>query len=274
VDFSIFSLEGKVAIVTGAGSINGMGRATAAVFADAGADVAVSDVNVTGETFDLEGAAEEVRKLGRRAIAVQADVTKESDIANLVNKTVKEFGRIDILANVAGMGVLVPFMETTREHWDKAFDINLRSQFMCTQAVAKVMMEQKKGNIINWGSFAGVKISGAFVYGMAKIGVHALTAWSAKEFAPYNIRVNAVVPGNVATGFGRHAISKFTPPPAATTGPQLSREERMKEMAKRIPVGKIAEPREIANVALFLASEASCQVTGHVLLCEGGMNLM
>jgi 3-oxoacyl-[acyl-carrier protein] reductase len=274
MDLSSFSLEGRVAIVTGAGGIKGMGRATALVFADAGADVTVCDINVKGETFDLEGTAEGVRKLGRRSIAIQADVTKESDIAALVKKTVQEFGKIDILANVAGMIVLAPLMETTREQWDKAFDVNLRSQFLCTQAVAKVMMEQKKGNIINWSSFAAVKISNANVYGVAKIGVHALTAWSAKELSPYNIRVNAIVPGNVATDLILHGITKFTPPPAPPTGPQLSPEERMREMARRIPVGKIAEPREIANVALFLASDASCQITGHVLFAEGGMTLM
>lgn len=119
MDLSSFSLEGRVAIVTGAGGIKGMGRATALVFADAGADVALCDINVKGETYDLEGTAEEVRKLGRRSIAIQADVTTESDIANLVKETVQELGKIDVLANVAGMIILAPFMETTREHWDK-----------------------------------------------------------------------------------------------------------------------------------------------------------
>ncbi len=114
MDLSRFSLEGRVALVTGAGGVLGMGRATALAFAGAGADVAVTDLIVKAENWDLEGTAEEVRKLGRRAIAVQADVTKEGDIANLVKKTVQEFGTIDVLANVAGIPANAPLMQMTR----------------------------------------------------------------------------------------------------------------------------------------------------------------
>ena len=189
------SLEGRVAIVTGAGGIRGIGRATALTFAEAGADVAVCDINVTGETFDLEGTAEEIRKLGRRALAVQADLTKDDDVDNLVAKTVKEFGTIDVLANVAGISIHVPFMETTREIYDKAMDANLRSQFLCCQKVGRVMIEHKRGNIINVISLSAYKTGRAYVYGMAKIGATALTAWVAKELAEYNIRANGIAPG-------------------------------------------------------------------------------
>ncbi len=262
---SVFSLEGRVAIVTGAGGIRGIGRATALAFAEAGADVAVCDINVKGETFDLEGTAEEVRKLGRRSLAVQTDVSKESDVTNLVKKVVKEFGTVDILANVAGISIHVPFLETTREIWDKAMDANLRSQFICCQEVSKVMIEQKRGSIINWISLSAYKTGAAYVYGIAKIGATALTAWAANELAQYNIRVNGIAPGLVRTDLGPHGIHTVPRPTP------VNREEWQKEMGKRIPLGRIAEPGDIADVAVFLASDASRMITGQTIIVDGGI---
>ena len=262
---SVFSLEGRVAIVTGAGGIRGIGRGTAVAFAEAGADVAVCDINVKGETFDLEGTAEEVRKVGRRSLAVQTDVTKESDVASLVKKVVKEFGTVDILANVAGISIHVPFLETTREQWDKAMDVNLRSQFICCQEVSKVMIEQKRGSIINWISLSAYKIGAAYVYGIAKIGATALTGWVARELAPYNIRVNGIAPGLVRTDLGPHGIH-LVPRPTP-----VNREDWQKEMGKRIPLGRLAEPEDIADVAVFLASDASRMITGQIIIADGGI---
>jgi NAD(P)-dependent dehydrogenase (short-subunit alcohol dehydrogenase family) len=261
---SVFSLEGRKAIVTGAGGIRGIGRGVAIAMAEAGADVAVCDINVKGETFDLEDTAEEVRKRGRRALAVQTDVTKESDVANLVNKVVKEFGTIDILANVAGMSIHVPFRETTREQWDKAMDVNLRSQFICCQEVSKVMVEQKSGSIINWISLSAYKLGAAYAYGIAKIGAIALTGWVARELGPYNIRVNGIAPGNVNTDIGPHGIHLV---PRSTP---INREE----MSKMIPVGRIATPSDIADVAVFLASDASRMITGQIIIADGGIMVM
>jgi len=261
------SLEGKVAIVTGAGGTRGIGRATALTFAEAGADVAVCDISATGETFDLEGNAEEIRKLGRRALAVQADLSKDSDVDNLVTKTVKEFGTVDVLANVAGMSIHVPFMETTREIYDKAMDANLRSQFICCQKVGKVMIEHKSGNIINWISLSAYKTGRAYVYGMAKIGATALTAWAANELAEYNIRGNGIAPGLVRTDLGPHGIHTVH----LTTPPQEgNRPFTMDDMGKNLPLGRICEPQEIADVALFLATDASRMITGQIIIVDGG----
>lgn len=257
------SLEGRVAIVTGAGGKKGIGRATAITFAEAGADVAVCDINVTGETFDLEGTAEEIRKLGRRALAVQTDVTKESDVANLVEKVVKEFGTVDVLANNAGISIHVPFLETTREQYDKAMDVNLRSQFICCQQVSKVMIEQKRGSIINWVSLSAYKIGRAYVYGIAKIGVTALTGWVARELAQYNIRVNGIAPGLVRTDLGPHGIHLVPRPGNRPFNPE--------EMGRMIPLGRMAEPQDIADVALFLASDASRMITGQTIIVDGGI---
>jgi NAD(P)-dependent dehydrogenase (short-subunit alcohol dehydrogenase family) len=261
---SVFSLENRVAIVTGAGGTKGIGKATAIAFAEAGADVAVCDINVKGETFDLEGTAEEVRKRGRRALAIQADVTKESDVANLVNKVVKEFGTVDILANVAGYFVIVPFQELTREQWDKAMDINLRSQFITSREVSKVMIEKKRGSIINWVSLSAIKLGSASAYGIAKIGTIALTAWSARELSPYNIRVNGIVPGNVNTDLIVHGIAHFNRP--APANPQEA--PRMRQMPAA------ADPSDIADVAVFLASDASRIITGQIVMADGGISLM
>ena len=199
---SKFSLEGKIALVTGAGGVLGMGRATALAFAEAGADVAVTDLIVKADNWDLEGTAEEVRKLGRRSIAVKADVTKRIEVDNLVKNTVQEFGTIDILANVAGVPSNAPFIEMTPELWQKGLDVNITSVLLCCQAAGKVMMEQKRGSIINWSSSAAYQMGVLSVYGIAKIGIRHLTGWVARDLGPYNIRCNAVAPGLIATDFG------------------------------------------------------------------------
>jgi NAD(P)-dependent dehydrogenase (short-subunit alcohol dehydrogenase family) len=257
------SLEGKVAIVTGAGGKRGMGRATAILFAEAGADVVVCDVNVKGETFDLEGTAAEIRKLGRKTLAVQTDLTKEDQVTTLVDKVMKDFGRIDVLANNAGISIHVPFMETTREQYDLAMDVNLRSQFITCQKVGKVMMQQKSGSIINWISLSAYKTGRAYVYGMAKIGATALTAWVAKELAGYNVRANGIAPGLVRTDLGPHGIHTVPRP--------TDRPFTMEDMARNIPLGRLADPREVGYVALFLASDLSCMITGQIIIVDGGI---
>ena len=139
---SKFSLEGRVALVTGAGGTLGMGRAAAVAFAEAGADVAVTDLVVKGENWDLEGTASAIRKLGRRALAIQADVSKDADVSSLVQKTVREFGTIDVLANVAGIPANAALLEMTPELWQKGLDVNLKSVLLCCQTVGKVMKEE------------------------------------------------------------------------------------------------------------------------------------
>lgn len=266
MSLSQFSLEGRVAVVTGAGGLLGMGRAAALAFADAGADVAVSDLIVKAENWDLEGTAEEIRKLGRRSLAVQADITEENEVASLVKRVVQEFGVIDILANVAGVPANAALMDMTHELWDKGLNVNLRSVLLCCQAVGKVMMEHKRGSIINWSSSAAFTMGGLSVYGISKIGIMHLTGWVARELAPYNIRCNAIAPGLIRTDFGFvgiNGIREDSLPPSH----RIDYEER----GRIIPLGRYGESSDVADVALFLASDASRYVTGQTIRVDGGI---
>ena len=266
---SKFSLEGKVALVTGAGGVLGMGRATALAFAEAGADVAVTDLIVKADNWDLEGTAEEIRKRGRRSLAIQADVTKRNEVDNLVKETVQELGTVDILANVAGVPSNAPFMEMTREYWDRGLDINLNSVLMCCQAAGKVMMEQKRGSIINWSSSAAYQMGRLSVYGVAKIGIRHFTGWVARELGPYNVRCNAVAPGLIATDFGFVGVDDSInddgrPHPRAGGADRVD----------TIPLGRMGDANDVADVAVFLASEASRYVTGVTIPVGGGLTMI
>ena len=267
-----FSLEGRIAIVTGAAGVKGMGRATALTFAEAGADVAVCDIIVKEEDWDLEGTAEEIRKLGRRSLAVQADVTKESDVTSLVDKVVKEFGTIDIMANVAGASAHETLQNLTPDLWDKAMNVNLKSVYLCCQAVSKIMIERQSGNIINWASISGLMAAGASVYGIAKQGISVLTRWVAFELAPYNIRVNALAPGGVASDFGRHRIGRPLWEVSGSGQPRTAGPQQTTPQPSTGLVG-VSEPSDIANVALFLASDASRKITGQTIIVDGGTSL-
>jgi len=183
-------------------------------------------------------------------------------VANLVDKVVKGLGTIDILANNAGISIHVPFRETTQEIYDKAMDANLRSEFICCQQVSKVMIEKNSGNIINWVSLSAYKTGTAYVYGIAKIGVTALTAWVARELAQYNIRVNGIAPGLVRTDLGPHGIHTVPRPG--------NRPFSFDDVGRMIPLGRVAEPQDIADVALFLASDASRYITGQIIIVDGG----
>jgi len=262
---SDFSLEGKIAVVTGAGGLLGMGRATALAFAEAGADVAVSDMIVKAENWDLEGTAEEVKKLGQRSLIIQADVTKENEVAGLVKKVVQEFGTIDILANVAGIPVNPPLMDTTSEVWHKGLDTNLSSVLLFCQAVGKIMMEQKRGSIINWSSSAAFTMGRLSIYGISKIGIMHMTGWVARELAPYNIRCNAIAPGLIRTDFGHIGVEGIREDNLP------SRRIDYEERGKAIPLGRYGESSEVADVALFLASDASRYITGQTIRIDGGL---
>jgi len=243
----------------------GMGRGTALAFAEAGADVVVSDLIVKAENWDLEGTAQEIRKLGRRAIAMQADVTKEEDIAGLVKKTVQEFGTIDVLANVAGVPANAALMEMTHEVWHKGLDTNLTSVLLLCQAAGKVMMEHKKGSIINWFSSAAFTMGSLSIYGITKIGIMHLTGWVARELAPYGVRCNAIAPGLIRTDFGAVGVQGMREDSLP------SRRIDYTERAKTIPLGRYGESSEVADLALFLASDASRYITGQTIRIDGGI---
>jgi NAD(P)-dependent dehydrogenase (short-subunit alcohol dehydrogenase family) len=266
---SKFSLEGRVALVTGAGGVLGMGRATALAFAEAGADVAVTDLIVKADNWDLEGTAEEVKKLGRRSLAIQTDVTKRNEVDDLIQKTVQQLGTVDILANVAGVPSSAAFMEMTPELWEKGLDVNLTSVLLCCQAAGKVMMEQKRGSIINWSSSAAYQMGVLSVYGIAKIGIRHLTGWVARDLGPYNVRCNAVAPGLIATDFGFVGVDgdindDGRPHPRAGGADRVS----------NIPLGRMGDASDVADVAVFLASDASRYITGVTIPVGGGITMI
>ena len=266
---SKFSLEGRVALVTGAGGVLGMGRATTLAFAEAGADVVVTDLIVKADNWDLEGTAEEVRKYGRRSLAVQADVTKEDQVNDLVGKTVKEFGTVDILANVAGVPSNAAFLKMTPELWERGLNINLTSVRLCCQAAGKVMMEQRRGSIINWSSSAAYQMGTLSVYGIAKIGIRHLTGWVARDLGPYNVRCNGVAPGLIATDFGFVGVDGDVnddgkPHPRAGGADRVN----------TIPLGRMGDASDVADVAVFLASDASRYITGVTIPVGGGITMI
>ncbi len=251
VSLSRFGLEGKVAIVTGAGQ--GIGKATALGVATLGANVVVADINArTGEAT-----AAEVRALGRKSLAIATDVCDSKQIAKLVEATMAEFGRIDILINNAAIVIPVsPMLAVRVEDWDRIMNANLKSLFLCCKAVAPVMIKQNKGNIINLASMAGLRaVPGTAVYGISKAGVISFTQSLAAELSRYHIRVNAVAPGTVET-----------PQHASVRG------AADKDIGARfgIPLGRIGQPDDIAAAVIYLASDASDYVSGEVIQVKGG----
>jgi 3-oxoacyl-[acyl-carrier protein] reductase len=261
----IWSLGGKVAIVTGAAGIRGIGRAIALLFAEAGADVAVCDKNVTSGDFDLMRVAQEIRALGQRSLAMQVDVTKEDEVDSFVQRVIEELGEIDILVNNAGIsthgGSVLVIAESD---WHTVIDADLSSCYLCCQAVGKRMVERKTGNIINISSVMGVRQGpsvpgGSGPYGIAKAGVVMLTRGLARELGGHNIRVNAIAPGAIVTDMYPRR-----------TGQPWS-DQRKQEMGAMCPLGRVGWPDDIASVALFLASEASSYVTGHTIVVDGGL---
>ncbi|MDZ4231088.1 MAG: SDR family oxidoreductase, partial [Dehalococcoidales bacterium] len=191
-----FSLAGRVALVTGGKS--GIGRAISLAMAEAGADVAIcSRTLADGE---LVGVADEIRGKGRRALAVRANISSSTDVADLVAAVMKEFGRIDIMVNNAGNYLRIPLLEMSEEDWDSIINTHLKGCYFCCQAAGKIMVAQKKGNIINIASTLGHDprpMVGA--YAAAKSGILAMTRVLAMELAPYNVRVNAISPSLVKT---------------------------------------------------------------------------
>ena len=187
-----FSFEGKVAVVTGGGT--GIGRAIALEFAKAGADVVVASRRLSV----LEKVSEEVKALGRRSLAIQTDISRKTDVDNLVQRVMDEFGAIDILVNNAAILIWnTTLLKLSEDEWDKVIDTNLKGYFLCSQAVSKGMVERKKGNIINIVS--GSASRGGSSYVISKAGVVNFTKGLARELASYNIRVNAIGPGWVKT---------------------------------------------------------------------------
>ena len=246
-----FRVDGKVALITG-GS-RGIGKAIALALAEAGADVALASRKLP----ELEATAQEIRQMGRKALAVQANVRHLPEIDNLVTKTMEEFGRIDILVNNAGtnptFGSIFKMDETV---WDIIMGLNLKGYFFLSQAVAKIMRDKGGGTIVNTASEGGIRPGvGLGVYSVSKAGVIMLTQVLAQELGQYNIRVNAIAPGVIKTKLSEALWSDPT---------------RAKDTENNTALGRIAEPEEMADAVLFFASEASSYITGQTILLDGG----
>ncbi len=246
-------LEGHVALITGASS--GIGHAAAEALAREGASVAV---NYLKNERGAEDAALRVRELGREAITVKADVTRSADVLRMVNEVRSAWGRIDILVNNAGdLIARHDLSDMTEEYWDQIMALNLKSVFLCVQAVWRDMAARKSGSIINISSIAGRNGGGpgAAAYAAAKGGLLTYTKSLAKELAPHGIRVNGVAPGVIATPYHE----RYSPP------------ELFKKYLSSIPLGRAGTSEEVADVIAFLASPAARYMTGETVEVNGGM---
>ncbi|MCG9127674.1 SDR family oxidoreductase [Candidatus Poribacteria bacterium] len=240
-------LDGRVAIVTGGGG--GIGKATCLAFAREGADIVIPEVNIT----IAESASEEIAALGRRCVVIETDVADGESVRNMVDKTLGEFGKIDILVNNAGIFSYTRIDACSEKEWDRMLAVNLKGPFLCSQAVMETMKEQQFGRIINLGSLAG-QVGGIVAsapYSASKAGVMCLTKSFARVLGEYGITVNSIAPGIAAT-----EMAKNHP-----------------DITADIPLGRVADPSEVANVILFLASDEGQYITGATLDVNGGIRM-
>ncbi len=245
-------LKGKVTMITG--STRGLGKELAIGFAKEGSDMVIHGRNIE----KAKAVAKEIEELGVRASAVSGDVSLSRDVEQMVEEAVRSFGRVDILINNAGVNPFILEAEKIGEEgWDQVLDVNLKGVFLCSQAVGKRMMKQGGGKIINMASAAGILGEQGFLpYCVSKAGVIMLTRVLAYEWSRYHILVNAIAPGIVAGGMNT---------------PILKKEPLVSGLASQIPLKRLANPEEIVQIALFLASEDSSYINGATLLADGGM---
>jgi NAD(P)-dependent dehydrogenase (short-subunit alcohol dehydrogenase family) len=246
-------LKDKVALVTGAGGRVGFGRGIALTLAAQGCDIVAADINLDG----ARQTAAEVEALGRRALAIKTDVTRQAEVKDMVKQALAKFGRIDILVNNAGLTTApMPFWETPEENWQKVFNINVYGVFYCTKAVLPQMLERKSGKIINIASGAGIGGSPRFIhYGASKGAIIAFTKGLSKEVIGSGINVNAVAPGLGDTDFLR--TGNF---PAG----------ELERAVATIPTRRTTTPQEVGNMVAYLASDLARQIVGQTFLLDGG----
>ena len=243
-------LSDRVAIVTG--SSRGIGRAIALKLAEVGATVVINDV---GEASPVDSVVEEIKAMNRQSLAVLADVSSSSDVAQLVETTMSAYGRVDILVNNAGITRDQLVLRMSDEDWDKVISVNLKSVFICTRAVLRHMIKQRWGRIVSITSIVGIMGNpGQANYASAKAGIIGFTRTIAKEVASRSITANAIAPGFIDT--------KMT---------QQLEESQSQELKKRIPLGYLGTPRDVAEAVAFMASEEARYITGQVLNVDGGM---
>ena len=249
------NFTGKVAFVTGAGS--GIGRATALAFAREGANVVVADVSEP----NLQETARLIEELGGRALGVRCDVTRAEDVKGALDRTIETFGRLDVAFNNAGSEQAITAMaDLTEAEWDRIIRINLQGVFLCMKYEIPLLLKHGGGAIVNTSSGAGVKgFKGQAAYAAAKHGVIGLTKSAALDYAPSQIRINAVCPGIIATAM----MQRFT-------GGTPEGEQRV---IAQEPVGRMGTPEEIAAAVVWLCSEAAAFVIGHAMVVDGGQTV-
>jgi len=243
-------LENKVSMITG--GARGIGKEVAMAFAREGSDIAICDV----DEGTLEAAKKEIEgATGRKVLAMKVDVISLKDCEAFVNKILDNFGKLDILVNNAGITRDNLLLRMSENEWDAVLDVNLKGAFNCIKAVTRPMMKQRNGKIINMTSIIGIMgNAGQANYSASKGGLIALTKTVAKELGSRNINVNAIAPGFIQTDM----TAKLT-------------DEMKENMLKLIPLGKLGTTKDVANLALFLASDDAIYITGQVVQVDGGM---
>ncbi len=249
-------LKGKVAIVTGAGSQKGFGKAIALTLAKEGCDVIVCDVDLEG----TKKTAAEIQKLGQKSLAMKMDITNSTEVKNVVAEALKQFKVIDILVNNAGaISSIRQFIDKPEQEWNRDIELNLKGAMNCTYAILPQMMKRRSGKIINISSIGGsIGIPHTVAYASAKAGIIGFTKNLGVEVAPLGINVNSVAPGMALTNFGGGA-----PPP-----------DMLIKSRATIPTRRINEPQDIANAVVFLASDAAQNIVAQNLGVDGGEGVL
>ena len=230
-----------------------MGRAIAVALAAEGANVVVAEVDEPA----AKDVVDEIKKGGGRGLAFKADVSSVGELRLLFERTLKEFGDVDILINNAGIGIARPLIEYTEADWDKQLGVNLKGMFFATQEAARIMIPKRRGKIVNFASTAAFVSSSTpeTAYDISKGGVRQLTVSVAAELAPHQINVNAVAPGTIMTDLTMRV---------------LDTEEKMARASAKIPLGRLGKPEDMVGPVLFLCSAEADYITGHVLVVDGG----